>query len=229
MNIRLTLLAASAVLAATSASAQVVYDNLSAPSALSAATSSTDLNTIYGDSMTLTQGGILNGLGFTVFNSSTGNTLPVLTAVIRLSFYNNTTPYTTGDLQSVLPLLGSIDFNVNFGTGLNAGFFTTVSGTGLATANINLTQNLFITQQVISSTGGSTRLGVVSFTQDVVGTGSAASWYRQSTAPAGEGLFAFAPPSSNNLGYRVEVVPEPATMTLLALGALAARRRRKNS
>lgn len=229
MKSKTLLVAFTAVLVTSNALAQVVYDNLTAPSTISGASSSTDLNAIYGDSMTLTQGGILDTFSFTFFNSSSGNTNSVLTAQFVLRFYDNTTPYAGGDLQTTLTEVGAFSTNVTFaGTGLAPGFAITINVTGIAPLAIVLPQNIFVTQQVASSTGGSTRMGVATFSTDNIGTGSNTSWYRQDVA--GEGLFAFAPPTSNNLGYTVGVVPEPATMTMLAFGAaaIAARRRKKS-
>ncbi len=229
-NLALMAISFSAALTMLSASSQaaIVYDNLAAPSVSSAATSSTDLTATYGDQMNLTSGGILEKFGFTIFNSSTGNTGTLDTAVVNLKFYDATNPYVSGALA--LPLLGQFNANINFGANpLNAGFFTTVSVSGLSSFNINLTQKLMVTQQVVSFTGTTTRLGVVTFTTENVGSSIGNNWYRKSlTNSPTEGLFGFASPTSNAMGYNIETVPEPATMILLAGAGVAALARRRN-
>ncbi len=230
MKQKVLLVALATVAVASQAQAVIVYDNLTAPSAVAASTSSLDLNQIWGDSVTLTSGGILDSFSFTIFNSTNGgaNTNSILTATVQCLFFDNTVPYTTGDLQTTLPFFGGFNGNVNFGTGLAPGFFSVVTFNNLAALNITVGQNLFITQQVTASTGGSTRMGVVTFNPDTVGTGTSGSFYRQTGAT--EGLVNFgAGTTTNNIGYRVDVVPEPTSMIALAAGAaFIARRRRKN-
>jgi hypothetical protein len=216
----------ASVAVAAQAQAVIVYDNLSAPSAASAATSSTDLRETWGDAVTLTSGGILDSFTFTFFNSGS-STSAVSSATFQVLFYDNTTPYTSGSLAAALPYYGGFNTTLNFSTPLATGFYTTINVTGIAALNINLGTNLFITQQVTANTGGS-RLGVVTFSTDVVGTGTASNFYVKTGAT--EGLTSFgAGTTNNNLGYKVDVVPEPTSMAALALGAaFIARRKRKN-
>jgi len=228
---KLVAFAAFGILGAGSNAATLVYDNIEAPSAVSAGTSDAETNAIWGDQVTLINTGKLSSFKHGIFNSTTGgNTGTLLTANVTYKFYNlGNTPYAGGALSA--PLLGQFNGTINFGAGLNAGFFTIVSFTNLDSLNINLTNaNIMITQQVTSFTGTTNRLGIVTYTTDNVGASYGGnSWYKKNSTS--EGLFAFAAPTSNKIAYQIGVnaVPEPASIAALGLGAAALLRRRRKA
>lgn len=201
----------------------VVYDNLT--TAATAGYSEPNLNNpIFGDSLTLAQGGTASIFGFTLFNSSSGgNTGSILSGTMLVKFYDNTLPYAGGVLSN--PLLGSTTVSLNFsGSPLPAGYYTTAS-VDLTSLGIVVPQNILVTQQFTQTAGTSTRNGFVLMSDPVVGS-SPNTVYIKSTATA-EGLYTFSG-NPGQVGYSLEVVPEPATLTLagLALAATALLRRR---
>jgi len=224
------LLRISAVLLTSALASQAqttVYDNLNTTSA-SAGYSEPNLNNpIYGDALNLTQAGRASFLGLTLFNSTSGgNTGSILTGTMTVKFYDNTVPYASGSLSSE-PLLGTAILTWDFTTsgGLAAGFYST--GTfDLTSLNINLTQNIFITQQFTELTGTSTRNGVVLFGNPTTGSSPNNVYINSSATP--EGLYNFGTTPAQ-FGYHLEVVPEPGTFAFAGLGfaALLILRRRK--
>lgn len=217
------------VVVAAGAQAQVVYDNTTQAAAFGF--SSTDLSSTFGDSLTLASTGTLDSLSFSIFNSGS-SAGALLTATVRISLYNDTVPYLgTGSLAAADPLLGSIDFNVNFGTGLNAGFFSVVSsGPGLSSFGINLTTNVVMTQKIVAMTGAATRLGVAATNiAPTVGNSPGSYMYINSATVGAEGYYNIGTNAMANPYYNLGVVPEPASMLALGAGlaALAAKRRKK--
>jgi hypothetical protein len=225
MNSRIKLLtcgAFTAVAIITSSHANTVYDNLSTSPTAGYSEANAN-NPIYGDSLSLSQGGHLTMFGLSLFNSSSGgNTGSILAGTTQVRFYDNTSGYSGGSLAA-LPLLGTATVNWSFGGGLLPGFYATDSFdlTGL---NIILPQNILVTQQFTETSGTSTRNGVVLFGNPAVGS-SPPTVYINSSATA-EGLYVFAN-NPNQFGYSVEVaessVPEggaTALLLALALGGL---------
>jgi hypothetical protein len=220
MKSRLLLLAALCL--ALSAQAQtVVYENLTG-SALAGYSEPNANNPIFGDALNLTQGGHLGNVGLTLFNSNSGgNTGSILTGTMTLNIYNNTVPYGGGSLSGSDPLVASVLLTWDFtaGGGLPAGFYS-VGTFDLTSLNINVPQNIFVTQQFAETTGTSTRNGVILFPNPTIGS-SPANVYISSTATA-EGLYTFSG-NPNQFGYHIEVqvVPEPTSLALAGLGASA--------
>ncbi len=205
----------------------LAFDNLAAPSAASAASSVVDLNATWGDRVSLTTGGILSGFQCTIFNSSTGNTLPITTTTLNIAFFDAATFNPTGTNTPI----GAFNSSINFGAGLNAGFFSVIAFApgSIDPLGIVLPQDIVITQRLSNVLGGSTRAGVVFFTAENVGSQFAANndHFRSNTVN-GTGLFNT---STNKIGYSVTIAaPEPGSMALLGLGGLGALgvlRRRK--
>jgi hypothetical protein len=187
-----------------------VYENVIAPAAANFATSSTNLATVYGDRVIATGTGTVHEFAFTVFNSATSNTMPITTMNVQINFRR--------DVDS--SLIGGFSGNVNFGAGLSPGFFSIVTFTNLeslVTPIVLDTTALEVEQQRVSHTGGSVRMGVASMVPINIGSSP-------DTMLINGAEQAFASPA--NPGYRI-AVPEPASLTLLALGGIAVLRRRR--
>lgn len=214
---------------AAGANAQIVYNNTT--QAVAFGFSSTDLNSTFGDSLTLASGGTLDQLSFSVFNSGS-SAGALLTADVKISFYDDTVPYIgSGSLSGSNPLLGAITFSVNFGAGLNPGFFSVItSAPGLSGFGINLPTNVVMTQQVVAKTGTASRLGIAATNiAPAVGNSPGSYMYINSTTVGAEGYYNIGTNTMANPYYMVTVVPEPASMLALATGvaALVAKRRKK--
>ena len=208
--------------------AQIAYDNLTTPASAGTAYPNAQ-NPIFGDCLNLTQGGILTSLGVSLWNPGfDGNTGTILTGTTVANFYDNTVPYSGGTLAE--PLLGSAillwDFTAKGGLGLN---YYEVDLFNLAFLNINLTQNILITQQFTQTSGTSTENGAILFGDPTVGSSPNTIYVKTSTVAAG--LYPY-PGNPYQIGYRIEIqpVPEPSAWTLMGLGlpALLVLRRRKS-
>jgi hypothetical protein len=220
-----TTLAGLALLASSQAGT-VVYDNLA--TAATAGYSEPNTNhPIFGDALNLTMGGTITTFGLSVYNSTSGgNTGAIIAGTLTIDFYDNTTPYAGGPLTAE-PLLGSATGTVTFGTGLPAGYYSTVSF-DLSSLNITVPQNIFVTQQFTETSGTSTRNGVVLFSNPTIGSSPPTVYINSSGTP--EGLYTFSG-NPNQFGYHVEVatVPEPSSFALagIAVAAAVIFRRRK--
>lgn len=215
--------------ASTSAPApMVVYDNLS--TSPTAAHSELNINKpVFGDSLSLSHGGLLAEIGLSMYNSSAGGNTGVITAgVMQVDFYDNSVPYTGGTLAN--PLLGTasmpLDLSGLTGGGLSPGWYLTAAF-NVSPLNIVLPSEVLVTQAFTQTAGTSTRNGIVLFLDAVIGS-SPSTVYLKSSATA-EGLYVF----SNNpgqFGYRIVVVPEPTPLVaaglLLAFAGICGYRRR---
>jgi len=225
---KLPLITVLAALVVVTAQAQVVtYENLSTPATVGYSEPMAN-NPIFGDALNMTQGGKLSSVGFALFNSTSGgNTGLILGGTMVIKFYDNSANYVSGPLSS-LPLLGTATLNLDYsGDPLPVGFYLTDSY-DISGLNINVPQNIFVTQQFTMTSGTSTRNGIVLFSNPTVGS-SPANIYISSAVTA-EGLYTFAN-NPNQFGYHIEVavVPEPASLALVLLGGFGAavlRRRR---
>jgi len=190
-----------------------VYDNLGTGATAGYAEANTG-NPIFGDALSLSQGGPLATVGLSIYNSSSGgNTGSILGGTMAINIYDNTAAYGGGAL-SALPLLGSANETVNFGGGgLVAGFYTTLTF-DLSSLNIALPQSIFITQQFTETSGTSLRNGAVLFGNPT--TGSSPDTVYISSATTVEGLYALSSP--NQFGYQITTAPEPSTLAFAGLG-----------
>lgn len=208
---------AAGLVALSSTQAQIVYDNLST-SALSGYSGLNSDNPIFGDQLTLASGGVLGSLGLSLYNSSSGgNTGSILTGSMLVHFYDNTTPYAGGVISN--PLLGTATVNFDFTAdgGLGTGFYDTETF-DLSAENINLTQNILITQQFTELTGTSLRNGIILFGNPTVGSSPATVFI--SSASVTPGLYTFSG-NPNQFGYQITLAPEPTTLALAGLGGIA--------
>lgn len=171
----------------------IVYDNTTAPANFGVA--STDLTATWGDRVLTTGTGILSSHKFTVYNSSAG-TGALLTATIAVSFYDAVTSL----------FIGGYNGSVNFGAGLNPGFFSTVTVTNLDPLVINLNvADLIVTQQIIASTGTATTLGIVSRNPPTVGSSPTSMYISAATIGGGvPGFYTFTNGPANP-GYQITV------------------------
>ncbi len=173
-----------------------VYDNTA--SAPNFGFSSTDLAATWGDELFLAGTGLLSTNKFTVFNGSSAGAL--LTATVGVSFYNATTS----------ALLGAYSTNINFGAGLNPGFFATVTVTGLDPLLIILnTTDIIVTQTVLAKTGPATRLGIASLNPPTVGSSPNTMFIAASTVGPPGFYNVGNPPVPANPGYMIGVNDPP--------------------
>ena len=167
-----------------------------------------------GDELLMTAGGILDSVDFSVYNgaSSAG---PLQTADLILNFYNQ--------VGVSFVWAGGLTFNgVDFGVGgLPAGYFSTFSLSNIsAVSTITLTNDVLATLTISNLGGGANRVGQVLMNPPTVGS-STDDFYK-------DGLwYWFGGNPVANFYWQIDVVPEPATLSLLALGGLAMMRRRR--
>lgn len=178
----------------------VVYDNTASPALY--AVSSTDLAAIWGDHLLTTGTGVLNNHKFTVFNSGS-SAGPLLTCTVALNFFDGVTSAP----------LGGYSANINFGTGLNAGFYSIVTLSALDPFAINLNvTDVVVTQTITARTGTATRLGIVSLDPPTVGSSPTSMYISASTIGGGvPGFYTFTNGPANP-GHQVTVtVPTVGT------------------
>lgn len=167
-------------------------------------TSSTALGTIWGDAVHLTAGGKLDAFKFAVFTSGS-STANLASADVSFNFYSFTS--TGANSGTPGPLLGS--FNTSIGA-MAKGTGAVFTITGLGGLNIQLPQDVLITQQ-LSNVGSASRMGVF-FTTGTpwVGSDLTTSYYRGGSFQA----------TSGSLAYAVGIAPVPEPSTYAALSAL---------
>lgn len=186
-----------------------IYSNFTSPA--NTGVSSTTLSVVWGDEITAIDTGTLDEFGLTVFNSATSNTLPITTMDVGITLR-----------RPDLSLVGSFSGTINFGpSGLAPGFFSLVTFTALNGLNIDIdTTSLRVEQQRLAHTGGSVRMGIASLNPVTIGSSpitylvnGAVQSLSGGTVPA-------------QVGYRLGVIPEPASLALLSVAALLGVRRR---
>jgi hypothetical protein len=205
----------------------IVYDTNSPITIASTSSEPFANNPVFGDSLVLLQGGLLKSVGFSVLNGSSGT---ILTGTATLRIYDNTTPYSSGNLAATHPLVGTVPANLDFTTlpfgGLPSGFVAarTVDASAL---NLTIPQDVLITEEFVQTSGTSTAWGTVYKNDSGVGS-SPTTVYRKSTVTA-EGLYAG---STGQYAFAVTLaVPEPGTFALcgFAVGCGWLTRRRHAS
>lgn len=177
----------------------IVYDNTT--SAANFGFSSTDLLATFGDELFTTGAGILSSHKLSLFNAGT-SLGPVLTANIGVSFFDATTA----------AFLGSYNVNVNFGAGLNPGFFSTITVTPLDPLLINLnTTHLLVTQTVLAKTGAANNLGIASRNPPTIGSSPNYMYISASTVGGGVAGFYNIGTSPANPANQIGVSPPPVS------------------
>jgi len=201
----------------------VVYDNLG--TAATAGYSEANANNpTFGDQLTLSQGGVLSSISASLFNSTSGgNTGSILSGNMLIRIYDNTTAYTGGVIANNLLGSQTVTWDFTGGGGLAAGFFSTETF-DFSGLNLTLPQNILITQTFTLTAGTSTRTGFVLFGNSTSGS-SPANVYIQSSSTAA-GLYSFTG-NPSQVGYTVQLVPEPSAFALAGLGALGLLIRRR--
>lgn len=218
-----TVAAPGASVADRGAPATVLYNNLTAPAAVTSAFSQAGITTTFGDRVTLTgTGGALQDFAFTLFNSTTSNTTAITTGTMNINFARAADNSPLGGFSVPLaPFLGA--------GGLAPGFFTVISLTGISlVTNINFdTNDVLITQTLSGANGG--RNGVAFFNPVVAGSSIPQMFLSGGTANLAAGYYNIGT-SPNflqaNPGYFV-FIPSPGAAALLGMGGLVAMRRRR--
>jgi hypothetical protein len=200
-----------------------VYDNTGSPIGIAF---SQNPGAWIGDELLMTGGGILEDVGFSIYNKyHTGvGQLDFVDADI-LFFDANTFAYVGG------VTFAAMDMFTMFGSALLPGYFGTVYADGLASLNINLPQNIIAIEVLYNPLGTNVQgLGQVGGQPAPLVGASTNDFYLDNTlaTPPGTqaGWYWFGATNSANFWWEISVVPEPASFGLLALGALALIRRR---
>jgi hypothetical protein len=185
-----------------------IYDNASASATFGV--SSTDLASVWGDELFTTGTGLLSTHKFTLFNSGS-SAGPLLTATVNVSFFNAITS---------APLGGYLT-NINFGTGLPAGFFSVVTVTGLDPLLIILnTTDVVVTQTITARTGAANRLGIVSMGPQLVGASPTSMYISSATIGGGvPGFYTFVNGPADP-GHFLGVNPPPVATKSTTWGAI---------
>jgi hypothetical protein len=176
----------------------VVYDNTASPANFGFG--SVDPAALFGDELITTGTGLLSTQKFSCFNAGAAGVL--LTATYGIQIYNAVTS----------ALLGSYSASVNFGAGLNPGFFATITVTGLDPLVILLpVTDVIVLQSVLTQTGTATKLGIASRTPPTVGSSPNTMFI--SATDVGGGAAGFYnignPPVPANPIYQIGLAPPP--------------------
>jgi hypothetical protein len=196
----------------------MVYDNMT--SAAVGGRSSTDKYAMWGDDVLMTGTGILRYFGFTIYNPSTSGSA-LTNPEVDLSFFD------TPDGNYIGGFSGTIT-----GT-LNAGYFWNITFEDLDldfTLDLAPNTELYVMQQMTSYIGTPAKLGVIFKNPPVIGSSPGDDFYVGAIGdpvyPTAGWYTAGVGATSNNVGFAIGLTPEPASLALLAIGAVALLRRR---
>lgn len=182
-------------------------------------TSSTDLAATYGDSMSMVGavGSTLDSFKFAIFCSSS-SAANMTSAVETIRFFRASDNSYIGGFTVTLGSLGK-------------GFYSVYTVTTLSTLStpIVFDTNDIIVKQQLSSVVGATRLGTIfsnASNTPAVGTTAPGLFMQNATTTAG--FYTFTGFSNfSSAVYQVGVIPAPASLSVLGLAGIAARRRRR--
>jgi hypothetical protein len=207
------------------AHATVVFDNIDPNSSPVSFLNSgiANVDTIVGDSMTLTHGGLINEIDVVLGDIGSGT---ISGFTIELSFYDSTLPYSTGPIGNFLPLLGQFSRNIEIPEGFASLTHKTFKFDNLENLGMMTGQKLLVVQRLSNIQGGGLFMGVGFYAAPIIGTGNFNKTYIKTFNFEGisSGMF------GGDVAYRVHVVPEPATsLSVGGVLALLARRNRARS
>lgn len=180
-------------------------------------------NPAFGDDFTLAAAGSLSEMTFSIFNSSaatSGTPTPMTAINATINFYDSNT-FAGAALSTPI---GSLGTTFSFGASpLAPGFFTLLTVTGITGVSLPAGSPVLITQQLNPT--GSARHGIISIGAPVVGTTGGTDFYQRGTPTPTEGFYT-STAGPINVSYEL-VVPEPATLGVLAAASLVVMRRRR--
>ncbi len=163
---------------------------------------------VFGDWVNLIEPGRVDACQITVYNDP-GSPGALLTATVRVSFYD-ANDWPTFPVGYPATLLGSFDYDVDFGAGLSPSATTIVALTDLVASgtDIYLPTNIVVVQQIVSFTGDVTGIGIAFYDPPSIGYSDGSSWF---VAAEGigipSGLYGALSGLYGNLGYRIGLEP----------------------
>lgn len=172
-----------------------VYDNLTSNPNFAAG--SNTLTATWGDSIEISQTGVVDAFELTVYNAS--NSFGLLNSTsLAFRICDPRPPWTP---------IATYQFDVPFPGGIAPGYYTTVAATDLSSlpAPLSLGLTHYVLQQTVEAfTGTATVLGIVSFSPPVIGSSPESMFFSYFATP-GTSNFSNVPGQSANPGYRLRL------------------------
>lgn len=168
--------------------------------------------------MTGAPGNILDDFSFSVFNGGPWPDKLLDSCDVDLSFY---------DLND-FTFVGAVSFP-GLHPSLAPGYYTTYHAADLGTLNIALPAELLAIIRIYNVMGGADRVGQIIVNPIAVGSSSDMFWLDDTVAtPPGpnQGWYWFSGEPDANFYWQIGVIPEPASLLLVALNGLVLIRRR---